>query len=80
MAEGQESKLRIAKAQCLILKYVIMSLNGLGGPAIWLISYDAGTRNSQKVSIHHNLFSEPGTSYNIPSTAGIQFPAEKHRN
>ena len=47
------------------------------GPAIWLIAYEEGSSNSQDVSIHHNLISQPGHSYNIPYTAGITINGQK---
>jgi len=50
----------------------------------WLIAYDDGVRITKGVSIHHNLFTESGPSYNIPSTAGITFSglngADIHNN
>ncbi len=46
-------------------------LNRTWGEGIWLIAYDAGVSNIQKVLIHHNLFYEVGQSYNIPSTESI---------
>ncbi len=46
-------------------------LNRTWGKGVWLVAYDAGVSNTQKVLIHHNLFYKIGQSYNIPSTGGI---------
>lgn len=46
-------------------------LNRTWGKGVWLVAYDSGVSNTQRVLIHHNLFYETGQSYNIPSTGGI---------
>ena len=47
------------------------------GPGIWLISYDAGSNNSQNITVDHNLILKDGISYNIEYTAGITIDGVK---